>query len=394
MVVRSLGAIEAAARGCNWFGYVLLPLWLSPSQFGAFSFLLALVLLVSALGTAGQDRVILRYISAKAVTQNPGLISTAFITCLVCTLFSFSLTYYVLDWLDMKSSLAIDYKWVLLWGVAQSLYMLLIALCRSLDRHFYFVILRMVYGVTKLVLLILIAMTTTNVAYLIMLEVSLLLVVICVALVGLRHYFVWPSAWNIWQKAWLFGLPLILHILAGASLGQLDKLMIANMLNSAMLGMYAFINSIAGGVFFIFAVINVMYEAKVYQLGVSIEAEKLLSKMFRLSMLSAAIALLFVNLSLAEILTWVQKQHYYHFETIVILSIAYLIYPLYLQANIRFALKEKTQVIPIMTGTAAIANVIFNLVLIPIYGIVGAAISTLLAYIILVTLAQWASRRV
>ena len=170
--------------------------------------------------------------------------------------------------------------------------------------------------------------------------------------------------------------------------------MIANMLETAMLGIYAFINSIAGGVFFIFAVVNIVYEAKVYRLGVSAEADLLMRRMFNISILSAALVLLIANLSLPYILDWVDKQNYYHIETTLILSLAYLIYPFYLQANVRFALKEKTKYIPMMTGTAAAANVGLNLVLIPIYGITGAAMSTLAAYIILVSLAQWVSRRV
>ena len=230
--------------------------------------------------------------------------------------------------------------------------------------------------------------------YVVIAEAILLLSVVCYSLFGFRGFFIWPAASAIWKKSLLFGLPLILHILAGASLGQLDKLMIANMLEASALGVYAFINSIAGGVFFIFAVVNIVYEAKVYQLGVSDEAERLLRKMFKISMLSAAVVLLLANVSLPHILEWVDKQNYYDTQTILILSLAYLIYPLYLQANIRFSLKEKTKYIPMMTGTAAAANVVLNILLIPAYGIIGAAVRTLLAYVILVLLAQWTSRKI
>lgn len=394
MLVRSPGAIEAVARGCNWLGYLCLPLWLTPAQFGSFSLLLALVLLVSAIGTAGQDRVILRYVSLHTSSENKARISVAFITSFSFSLLVFGLAYIALDWFKMHDKIVISFVWVLLWGVTQSIYMLLIALCRGLSQNQNFFILRGGYGVIKLCTLVFIAATTQNIQYLIMAEAILLLFVVGVLLIRCRYVFVWPTDFPVWIKSWLFGLPLILHILAGASLGQLDKLMIANMLETAMLGIYAFINSIAGGVFFIFAVVNIVYEAKVYRLGVSAEADLLMRKMFNISILSAALVLLIANLSLPYILDWVDKQNYYHIETILILSLAYLIYPFYLQANVRFALKEKTKYIPMMTGTAAAANVGLNLVLIPIYGITGAAMSTLAAYIILVSLAQWVSRRV
>jgi O-antigen/teichoic acid export membrane protein len=272
--------------------------------------------------------------------------------------------------------------------------MLLISMCRSLADHHSLLILRAVFGVVKLLTLILISATTSSAEYLVKAEAVLILIVVCVVLVRFLEYLIWPKIWAVWAKSLAFGLPLILHILAGASLGQLDKLMIANMLETAALGIYAFINSVAGGVFFIFAVVNIIYEAKVYQMGVSDAAEKLLKKMFFISMLSAVAVLLTANLSLPSILTWVGKSEYYQLEVILVLSVAYLIYPFYLQANIRFALKEKTKYIPMMTGTAAAANVVFNLIFIPKMGIVGAAISTLLAYLILVSLAQWTSRRI
>jgi O-antigen/teichoic acid export membrane protein len=394
VIVRSPGTIEAVARGCNWLGYLCLPLWLSPAQFGSFSLLLALVLLLSAIGTAGQDRVILRYVSQAKPADNNVRVSIAFITSLLFSIIVFGFAYFALYWFNMFDKLVVPFGLVMLWGVTQTIYMLLISMCRSLNQNQNFLILRGLYGLLKLCTLVFIAATTKSVEYLVIAEAILLLGVVCYSFIRFRCFFIWPATSAIWKKSLLFGLPLILHILAGASLGQLDKLMIANILEAAALGIYAFINSIAGCVFFIFAVVNIVYEAKVYQLGVSDEAEQILRKMFKISIFSAAVVLLLANLSLPHILYWVDKQNYYHTETILILSLAYLIYPFYLQANIRFSLKEKTKYIPIITGSAAAANVALNLVLIPAYGITGAAVSTLLAYVILVLLAQWTSRKI
>jgi O-antigen/teichoic acid export membrane protein len=394
VIVRSPGTIEAVARGCNWLGYLCLPLWLSPAQFGSFSLLLALVLLMSAIGTAGQDRVILRYVSQAKPADNNVRVSIAFITSLLFSIIVFGFAYLALYWFNMFDKLVVPFGLVMLWGVTQTIYMLLISMCRSLNQNQNFLILRGLYGLLKLCTLVFIAATTKSVEYLVIAEAILLLGVVCYSFIRFRCFFIWPATSAIWKKSLLFGLPLILHILAGASLGQLDKLMIANILEAAALGIYAFINSIAGCVFFIFAVVNIVYEAKVYQLGVSDEAEQILRKMFKISIFSAAVVLLLANLSLPHILYWVDKQNYYHTETILILSLAYLIYPFYLQANIRFSLKEKTKYIPIITGSAAAANVALNLVLIPAYGITGAAVSTLLAYVILVLLAQWTSRKI
>ncbi len=45
-------------------------------------------------------------------------------------------------------------------------------------------------------------------------------------------------------------------------------------------------------------------------------------------------------------------------------------------------IEKKTQYLPVVTGAAAAANIIANIVLIPVYGIMGAALATLLSYIV------------
>lgn len=55
---------------------------------------------------------------------------------------------------------------------------------------------------------------------------------------------------------------------------------------------------------------------------------------------------------------------------------------------------EKTKYVPLITGTAAILNIAINIILIPQIGIMGAAISTLIAYLILSLIASLWTRRV
>lgn len=45
-------------------------------------------------------------------------------------------------------------------------------------------------------------------------------------------------------------------------------------------------------------------------------------------------------------------------------------------------IEKKTQYLPVVTGVAAAANIVANVVLIPIYGIMGAAFATLLSYVV------------
>lgn len=394
MLFKNTGAIEAFARGCNWLTYVCLPFWLTPEQFGSFSFLLAIVLLVSAMGTAGQDRAILRYVRPDADLEQKQRISVGFLIAPIFSLFVLTMFFLILQMFNMAHLFERALVWVVVWCVLQTFYMLLISLARALSDSTAFLVIRAVYGISKLIFMCLVAAMNMDVALLVITESLLLLAILVFSVIAFYNRSAPPTNKTIWRSSFWFGLPLVFHILAGASLGHLDKLMIANMLDQGSLGIYAFINSIVGGVFFVFAVINIVYEAKVYQIGEGEKAEALMKKMFLISIISAILLLGLTNLALPFVLEWVGKMDYYNQQLVLILSLAYLIYPLYLQSNIRFALREKTKFIPLMTGGAAVVNIGMNLILIPLYGILGAAYSTLGAYIVLVSAAQLTSRKV
>ena len=394
MLFKNTGAVEAAARGCNWLTYVCLPFWLTPQQFGTFSFLLAIVLVVSALGTAGQDRAILRYINPKSDHHQKQRITIGFLIAALFSLCVLGAFLIVMNLFDMLSLFHGTIYWVAIWSILQGFYMLAISLARALSNNTAFMVIRAVYSVTKLVTMAVVAATSQNIQYLVITEIVLLGLILVFTYFSFVSDFKMPTDSRVWKGSFWFGLPLVFHILAGATLGHLDKLMIADMLDETALGVYAFLNSIAGGVFFVFAVINIVYEAKVYQLGEGAEAEALMKKMFFIAFGLAVTLLLLTNLALPNVLDYASKSDYYHRDVMLMLSAAYLIYPLYLQSNIRFALKEQTKYIPLMTGLAAAVNIGLNLYLIPEYGILGAAYSTLGAYLTLVTIAQLASRKV
>lgn len=68
---------------------------------------------------------------------------------------------------------------------------------------------------------------------------------------------------------------------------------------------------------------------------------------------------------------------------IPIILLAYLFNGFYVNFTAGIYIQEKTIYFPVITGIAAVANVISNLLLIPIYGIMGAAVSTLLSYVLM-----------
>lgn len=68
---------------------------------------------------------------------------------------------------------------------------------------------------------------------------------------------------------------------------------------------------------------------------------------------------------------------------IPVILLGYLFYGFYVNFNASFYIKEKSIPVPILLGIGAVANVALNFALIPVLGIMGAALATLGAYMII-----------
>jgi len=72
---------------------------------------------------------------------------------------------------------------------------------------------------------------------------------------------------------------------------------------------------------------------------------------------------------------------------------AYLFNGLYINMMPGIYFKKKTKYLPYITGAAAIANVIFNFLLIPKFNMIGAAVSTLISYVIMAVSLYFVSQK-
>ncbi len=66
-----------------------------------------------------------------------------------------------------------------------------------------------------------------------------------------------------------------------------------------------------------------------------------------------------------------------------IILFSHLLYGMYINFQAGIYIKEKTKYFPLITGIGAITNISLNFVLIPIYGIYGAALTSLLSYFVM-----------
>ena len=91
-----------------------------------------------------------------------------------------------------------------------------------------------------------------------------------------------------------------------------------------------------------------------------------------------------VKIPLPGSITLLGKQYWSGVTIIPLILTSYLLYGIYVNLTVGIYIRKKAQLMIIFTGLAAIVNVSSNFYLMPHYGIMGAAIATLLSYLIMV----------
>lgn len=69
-----------------------------------------------------------------------------------------------------------------------------------------------------------------------------------------------------------------------------------------------------------------------------------------------------------------------------VILFAYLLHGMYINFQAGIYIEEKTKYFPLITGAGAVVNILVNLWLIPILGLMGAALATLASYLLMALL--------
>jgi O-antigen/teichoic acid export membrane protein len=80
-------------------------------------------------------------------------------------------------------------------------------------------------------------------------------------------------------------------------------------------------------------------------------------------------------------------------KIVPIILLAYVFTGAYVNFVVGVYLEKKTKYLPYATGAGAVANILANYFLIPIWGIMGAAIATLISYVVMAAVIYFPSQK-
>ena len=181
-----------------------------------------------------------------------------------------------------------------------------------------------------------------------------------------------------------FGLPLVPSALALWAITFIDRFFVAVFKGQGEVGVYSLAVRIASVIAFLLVAFQLAWPAFAY----SIEDEGIAKRTYAFVLTYLLLVCSWVSLVLGLLSPWIvqilaprDSAFWRASEAVGILSFAGTAYAGYVVLAIGIGRARRTQFNWIVTGAAALINVLLNVALIPPYGMMGAAIATAVAYV-------------
>jgi O-antigen/teichoic acid export membrane protein len=197
-----------------------------------------------------------------------------------------------------------------------------------------------------------------------------------------------------WDFAVRVSFPIILHGLSLNILSQSDRIMLTSLIGASETGVYSLIYN--------FGMISYVVVVSLDGVWVPWFYKNLAKKDFRIINKNAkvyidimAVVTSIIILMSIEIMRFIAPPQYWYGEIIIppIVISSFIIFVYTLYVNVEHYYKE-TRLIAFNTIVAAISNIMMNLFFIPSFGILGAATSTLISYILSLIMHYKNSRKI
>lgn len=201
----------------------------------------------------------------------------------------------------------------------------------------------------------------------------------------LKAHFSWPDL----KEMLTFGLPLVPAMVAALSLTVSDRYFLRAFSTFDEIGVYGL-----GYRFGTMVQVLVMLPFSLSWAPVmwSVAAKPYAQRFYATVLTYFTAVALYVALGLSvlspEVIRLMSRQEAYWraWQVVPLVALSYVLYGLYYQLAVGLNLRKKTQYLPFVVGAAAGLNLLLNFVLIPLWGMMGAAAATLASYLALAIL--------
>jgi len=201
--------------------------------------------------------------------------------------------------------------------------------------------------------------------------------------------------WNtdVFKNLISFAIPMIPNGIAYLIVEVSDKFLMLKLLDKDTLGLYSANYKFGTILLFLVIAFRTAWQPFFLKLANKREAKEVYSRVMTYFALLGVVIVIYVTylveylvkIPLPGSITLLGEEYWAGITIIPLILTSYLFYGIYVNLTVGIYIRKKAQLMIIFTGLAAIVNVSSNFYLMPNFGIMGAAIATLLSYLVMVT---------
>ena len=182
-----------------------------------------------------------------------------------------------------------------------------------------------------------------------------------------------------------FGMPLVPSALALWAINFIDRIFIAQYKGQAEVGVYSVAVRISSAIVFLMIAFRLAWPAFAYSIDDDREARRTYSYVLTYLLFVCTWVSVALGVLAPWLVDWLARGPGFHraADAVALLAFASTAYAGYTVVAIGIGRARQTQFNWVVSGAAALVNIGLNFVLIPPYGMIGAAISTAAAYLVL-----------
>jgi len=184
------------------------------------------------------------------------------------------------------------------------------------------------------------------------------------------------------QRMLVFGFPLVPAVLCVLAIDLSDRYILEHFVGLEQVGVYSLGYRLGMIMTLFVSAFRIAWPPFLLTVEKQDNAKEIYAKVLTYFLLTGALVFLGVTLYLKVVLhLFVGEQYWEAAPVVPLILLSYLFYGVYVNFIVGIYIKKKTKPIPYITGFAALINIVCNFLLIPRFGMMGAASATLLAYI-------------
>ena len=193
-----------------------------------------------------------------------------------------------------------------------------------------------------------------------------------------------------------FGLPLVASFVSVWILQLSDRYLLSHLGSLAQTGSYAVaytLGNVMGAV--VLAPFSLAWPSAMFTVAKRDDAAQIFQLIFRWYSLGMLfVTFVFSLVSTCILFLFFPPSYHSAYSIIPIIALSIMFYGIYDMFCIGVGVRRKTWYAVVFTGFAATTNILCNLFLIPLYGSMGAALATLIAYVLLAIVSYCANQRI